>query len=43
MDCDCAIDCERCEDCGSPECNCDCFFIELEEADGKGDTIDIGW
>jgi len=33
MGCDCGSDCERCTDCFSPECECDCFIIELEGDD----------
>lgn len=37
MGCECGLNCAPCEDCGNADCECECFFIELEEEDTKDD------
>jgi len=39
MACDCGMNCEKCEECGVADCDCDCVFIELE-GDDSGDKIE---
>lgn len=31
MDCECGMDCPPCDSCGSPECECQYFEVDLVE------------
>jgi len=39
MNCECGMDCPPCESCGSPECECQCFEIELEGDSGSDEEL----
>lgn len=34
MDCECGMGCPPCESCSAPECECQCFEIDLENEPG---------